>query len=54
LQDGHPLRDLIEPEHILPSFAFCFKKRKTKFKYALRTTLMKEMDLEIPEGEDAV
>jgi hypothetical protein len=48
---------LIEIEHIIPLCAPCIKcktgVRRTKFKFALRKAMLKEMELEPPEGEEA-
>lgn len=58
IEDIHPLRELSKFDHIWPRLRCCRRFRccraEPNFKVGLRKTLLKELDLKIPEGDDAL
>ena len=58
IEDIHPLKELAKFDNIWPRLKCCRKykccKPKPDFKYGLRKTLLKEMELKVPKSEQAV
>jgi hypothetical protein len=52
IQDSQPLKDKVEPEHILPIMKlFGCNKNKNKFKLGLKNSLLHELGFKAPKSE---
>lgn len=52
VEDTHPLRELAKAHHIVPQFKMCLKRNNNEnFKFALRQSLMQEMNMKVPKSE---
>lgn len=54
IEDTNPLRDRVQPVHISPILARCFKKgnKISEFKFALRQSLLQELNFKVPKSDN--
>lgn len=54
IEDTNPLRDRVNPEHIATILTRCFKQtnKRSEFKFALRQSLLQELNFKVPKSDN--
>lgn len=54
IEDTNPLRESVNPSHIASFLTRCFKQKnkKSEFKYALRQSLLQELEFKVPKSDN--
>ena len=54
IEDTNPLKDRVQTEHISPLLTRCFKakNKKSEFKFALRQSLLQELNFKVPKSDN--